>query len=171
MNIALCASGGRELAGRTSMRSIRHNRPESAVRAHRGDAFARSLRVRTRSPRHHPPRSNTGRASRRICVGFAGEHSDCAPIPGSALTTGERAGRPNGALHEDQEVSHASAEPSAAHTVELWESVRHTAGFGRGVVRISEIPALAAVQLAMLAHVEDEPTARVGHSSARRPTT
>ena len=100
-----------------------------------------------RAPRHHPPRSNTGRVSRRIRVGFAVEHSDCAPIPGSALTTGERAGRPNGALHEDQEVSHASAEPSAAHTVELWESVRHTAGFGRGVVRISEIPALAADQL------------------------
>ena len=38
--------------------------------------------------------------------------------------------------------------------------MRHAAGFGRGVVRISEIPALAAVQLAMLAHVDDEPIAR-----------
>ena len=108
-----------------------------------------------RAPRHHPPRSNTGRVSRRIRVGFAVEHSDCAPIPGSALTTGEPAGRPNGALHEDQEVSHASAEPSAAHTVELWESVRHTAGFGRGVVRISEIPALAAE----MSHASAEPSA------------
>jgi hypothetical protein len=95
-----------------------------------------------------------------MCVGFAGEHSDCAPIPGSALAMGERAGRPNGALHGDQEVSHASAEPSAAHTVELWESVRHTEGVGRGVVRISEIPARAAGQLGMLALVEEEPTAR-----------
>ena len=50
--------------------------------------------------------------------------------------------------------------PSAAHTVELWENVRHTAGFGRGVVRISEIPARAAGQLGMLPLVEDEPTAR-----------
>jgi hypothetical protein len=68
-------------------------------------------------------------------------------------------------------LSPASAEPSAAHTVELWESVRHTAGFGRGVVRISEIPALAAVQLARLAHVDDEPPGRFGHSSEHRPTT
>jgi hypothetical protein len=70
-----------------------------------------------------------------------------------------------------ERLSHASAEPSAAHTVKLWESVRHSAGFGRGVVRISEIPALAAVQLAMLAHVDDEPTARFEHRSERRPTT
>jgi hypothetical protein len=49
--------------------------------------------------------------------------------------------------------------------------VRHAAGFGRGVVRISEIPALVAVQLAMLAHVDDDPTARFGDSSERRPTT
>ena len=61
--------------------------------------------------------------------------------------------------------------PSAAHTVKLWESARHSAVFGRGVVRISEIPALATLQLAMLAHVDDEPTARFGHRSERRPTT
>jgi hypothetical protein len=70
-----------------------------------------------------------------------------------------------------ERLSHASAEPSAAHTVKLWESVRHSAGFGRGVVRISEIPALATLQLAMLAHVDDEPAARFEHRSERRPTT
>ena len=61
--------------------------------------------------------------------------------------------------------------PSAAHTVELWENVRHTAGFGRGVVRISQIPAVAAGQPAMLARVDDEPTASFEHRSERRPTT
>ena len=54
-------------------------------------------------------------------------------------------------------MSHTSAEASAAHTVEQWESIRHTAGFGRGVVRTSEIPALAAVQFAMLAHSKTSP--------------
>ncbi len=72
---------------------------------------------------------------------------------------------------EIKRLSHASADPSAAHTVKLWEGARHTAGFGRSVIRISEIPALAAVQLAMLARVDDEPTARFGYRSERRPTT